>query len=118
MAGGRKGDRGQRSVLRCFGGAVFECQLSGARVRFFGGSVFGYGLSYGSGTEEGLGCSDENSNLTYPKEKHPFDDLGLDIRTVLLGHEALGEILFLLAEGKLQALCDGACLRWLNLRRL
>jgi hypothetical protein len=41
----------------------------------------------GSSFEEKFGCGDQNSNLADPKEEHPLDDPGLDIRAVLLGHK-------------------------------
>ena len=68
----------------------------------------------GSSVEEEFCCSDEHGNLADPKEEHPLDDLRFDIGTILLGHESLGQIIFLLAKGQFQTLGNGAGLRRLS----
>jgi len=72
----------------------------------------------GSSVEEEFCCSDEHGNLADPKEEHPLDDLRFDIGTILLCHESLGQIIFLLAKGQFQTLGNGAGLGRLDLRRL
>jgi len=63
-----------------------------------------------SDPEKELGCSHEHGNLPNPGKEHPFDDLRLDIRAVLFGHQALGGVLFLLPEGELETFGDGTSL--------
>ena len=58
---------------------------------------------------------DQGGDLAYPEKEHPFDDFRLEIRPVLLGHEAFGEIIFLLPESQFQAFRDGASFLRLNL---
>ncbi len=60
------------------------------------------GGSYRSDSEKEFGHSDKCGNLTNPEKKHPFDDPCLDVCPILLGHEALGEVLLLLPEGEFQ----------------
>ena len=67
-------------------------------IRFFGGAVFRY-LPEGSGGKEKLCGGNEDGYLADPKKKHPFDDLGFDVGSVLLGHETCGEVLLLRALG-------------------
>ena len=72
------------------------------------------------------------SHLPDPEEEHPLDDfgfkvshlgaefgdggfdLGADFRTILVGHEAFGKVIFLFTECHFQALCDGTGLRRLD----
>ncbi len=44
--------------------------------------------------DDGGGCS----HLADPKEEHPLDHFGLEFRAILLGHEALREVVLLLAK--------------------
>ena len=85
--------------------------------RWFGVAVFRY-LSGRSGAEEKLCGSKQDRYLADPEKKHPFDDLGFEVGSVLLGHEALGEVLLLLSESDFQALGDRTSFGWLDLRRL
>jgi hypothetical protein len=81
-----------------------------------------------SSTGEEFDDGGGGGSLTDPEEKHPLDDFGLgsldfdfqisaDLGSILFGHEAFGEIVFLFAEGDFEALGDGPGLRRLDVGR-
>ena len=69
-------------------------------------------------SNENFHNSKSRSHLTNPKQKHPFDNLGLDFRTILLCHEALWEVVLLLFECDLKALSDRSGFWRLDICRL
>jgi hypothetical protein len=68
-------------------------------------------------SEKEFGHGHECSDLSNPEKEHPFDDFSFDVRSVLLGHQALGQILLLLTEGQFQAFGDGTSFGRLYLGR-
>jgi hypothetical protein len=60
-----------------------------------------------SSSEKEFGYGDQRGDLPNPEKKHPFDDLSLDVGTVLFGHQALGQIFFLFSKSQFETFRNG-----------
>jgi len=60
----------------------------------------------------------KDGDLPDPEKKHPFDDLGFQLRAILFRHQAFGQVVLLFLERDFQRFCNGPRFRRLDLRGL